>query len=471
MRKGPRFRRWSGPRSLEPCKLPPVQAPWTFLEADAEERQCFCDAAQLGGLERWPAAPENRYRRVLRLEVLGRTYYLKEFDQTLWKNRLRNRWTQPRSWLDAEREAGVTAWLRERGVPTPRPVLMGSQGARSWYLCAALAGHSLSHWQREGGLSWEELHAAARFLGGALAQGAWLPDASPDHVYLDREVAPGAPDRLALLDFHNGVCGRKPDRKLLRRVLRRFHRFAQQECIPRLRAMRFAAQLLRSAGLQGSLRRLLEGLAPLDTHGRYEVAGRSGRYRRRNPKRAAREAELLEAVWIGKPGDRVLDAPTGTGRLLESMAQRQGLRMVGSDRAWAMLREARARCPGVPLIQSDALGLGFLDRSFEGVIVFRFLHHLEESLAKEALREASRLAQDYVLVTFFHPYSLHACSRRLKELLRGRARTRFGLRPSILRCWMGELGFELVHLKADAAYRKDLWMASFRRVGGDSSAS
>ena len=442
-----------------------MQAPWTFLEADAEERECFRDAARLRALERWPAAPENRHRRVLRIEALGRTYYLKEFDHSLWKNRLRNRWTQPTSWLDAEREAAVTAWLRARDVSAPRPILMGREGGRSWYLCAALKGHSLSHWQAAGGLSWEELRSAARFLGAALALGAWLPDSSPDHVYLDREAAAGASNRFALLDFHNGVCGRRPDRKLLRRVLRRFHHFAQAQRIPRQRAMRFAAELLRSMGQKPRLRGLLGSLAPLDTHGRYEVAGRSRRYRQRNPKRAAREAELLEAVWIGKPGDRVLDAPTGTGRLLESLAQRHGVRMFGSDRAWAMLRESRERCPAAPLIQANALGLGFRDRSFDGVIVFRFLHHLEPSLARAALGEATRVAKDYVLVTFFHPYSLHALSRRSKEILAGRARTRFGLQPALLKQWMGELGFELAHQKADAAYRKDLWIASFRRVG------
>jgi len=441
-----------------------VEARWTYLEASADERLAFPDAERLWSQDMQPAAPENRHRRVFQLEGPGGTYYLKEFRHTLWKNRWRNLRTEPRSWLDGEREAGVTLWLRERGLRTPRPVLVGSSGGRSFYLCAALAGRSLADWQRAGGLEPGELRAAASFLGRALALGAWLPDSSPEHVFLDRDSPEPLQQRFALLDFHNGICARKPNRKLISRVLRRFHRQAKAMHIPRARAMVFAARLLRAAGCQAWLRTQLGALPPLDTHGRYEVQGRSARYHSRNPRRAARELALLEAVWIGRPGDRVLDAPTGTGRLLGELAQRKAARMVGSDRAWAMLEEARERCTEFPLVQSDALGLPFQSRSLDGVVIFRFLHHLQAKDADRALAEAARVADRFVIFTFFHPCSLHALNRWLKERLRGRAATRFGRWPRVWSARMQAHGFRLVSLRAEGAYRRDLWIASFERV-------
>ena len=131
----------------------------------------------------------------------------------------------------------------------------------------------------------------------------------------------------------------------------------------------------------------------------------------------------------------------------------------------AMLRESRSAGDESPLVQADAAVLPFLDGSFDGVVVFRFLHHLDEARARQVLAEATRVARAYVVVSFFHPVSFHGVMRRCKERLtgRGRARTRFAVTAGTLARWMRDLGFEPTTTAADQAFRRDFWVTAFRR--------
>jgi ubiquinone/menaquinone biosynthesis C-methylase UbiE len=230
-----------------------------------------------------------------------------------------------------------------------------------------------------------------------------------------------------------------------------------------------AVRLLRQAGRPiGERRTILRRVPPFDTHGRYEVAGRSASYRLRNPRRTARELDLLRRVWPGREGDLVLDSPAGTGRLAVILTHELGARRIAADRARAMLLEGRGQGRGgdtaLLLLQADAMQLPCRDRSVDGVVVFRLLHHLDTRAAQRVLAEACRVAERFVVVSFFHPVSFHGLSRRLREIGAGRARTRHALSLRTLRTWMAGHGFVEAAHAADAAFRRDFWLAAFVRA-------
>jgi SAM-dependent methyltransferase len=244
-------------------------------------------------------------------------------------------------------------------------------------------------------------------------------------------------------------------------VLRHFARSVQDVPIARTTALRFAVRLLRSAGCAAAARALLRRLPAIDTAARYETSGRARAYRDRSAARTVRELELLGRVWPGCAGETVLDAPCGTGRLLEFLRTR-GHGVVQADRALAMLR-SQQRPPGIAALQAHSLALPLRDGAVDGVVVFRLLHHLGRAAARAAVAEACRVARRFVVVSFFHPCSSHHASRRLRDLLRRRAPTRHAITLSRLRRWCRGLGFEPLGHGAELPWVRDLWVAAFER--------
>jgi SAM-dependent methyltransferase len=248
------------------------------------------------------------------------------------------------------------------------------------------------------------------------------------------------------------------------RVLRHFQKSVRDLGGSRRARLTFAVRLLAAARPGLDPRAVLRRLQPDDTAARYEVPGRSTAYRERSRRRGEREQQLLAAVWPGRGGERVLDAPCGTGRLLPLLRDRFGGRVCWADGALAMLAEACAdHGDGVPAVRADALHLPFADRCFHAVLMFRFLHHLPPARQEQAVAEACRCSRDFVVFSFFHPCSVHHLWRRLGELVRGTASARFPVTLGRLRRWCQRAGFELHRAAADQPYLRDLWVVSFVR--------
>ncbi|MCR9247262.1 MAG: methyltransferase domain-containing protein [bacterium] len=439
---------------------------WQLFGDDPEERERFASLATTLAHESSPAGPKNRLRSVARISVGGRTWFLKTFTRTQWKNRLRFLVTAPRASDDAGRELAVTQALRAAGIPAPRPVAYGRRGAEAFYLCAELPGDPLANWLAQPGRDPDLARAAARFCGDLLRRGFLLPDLAPDHIF----VTPGASGspRFAVLDLHNGrVAAGNPgpvDHRLLRRVLRRFARAARSTPAASPRALRFAIELIRAAGHRDA-RSVLAPLPPLWTATRYEATGKSAAYSGRNPRRAEREGRLLARVWPGQASETVLDLPCGAARLLPWLRTR-GHEVLLGDGAFAMLQQARRdRTEDVPppAMQADALALPLHDRAVAGVVQFRFLHHLPNEAARRAIAEACRVADRFVVVSFFHPCSFHHLQRRVSALL-GRPQTRFARTLGNVTREFERHGFRRHAVAADRPYARDLWLASYVRA-------
>ena len=131
---------------------------------------------------------------------------------------------------------------------------------------------------------------------------------------------------------------------------------------------------------------------------------------------ALRDPALVERILArdgARPGLRpILDAPCGTGRL-RGVFERRGMRYVGLDVSWPMLREAR-RGDETGLVMAFVDRMPFRDDSFDLVVCCRLLHHLHDPEEAEAVvRELVRVAHRMVIVSFWDAASLHAWRARV----------------------------------------------------------
>jgi ubiquinone/menaquinone biosynthesis C-methylase UbiE len=105
---------------------------------------------------------------------------------------------------------------------------------------------------------------------------------------------------------------------------------------------------------------------------------------------AAALARTLEAL----PASRTLDVACGTGFLTQHIRGE----ITGVDQSKSMLELAQAKVPEGRFVQADALELPFGDNSFERLLTSFFYGHLEEDDRRTFLREASRVADELVVV-------------------------------------------------------------------------
>ena len=127
---------------------------------------------------------------------------------------------------------------------------------------------------------------------------------------------------------------------------------------------------------------------------------------------------LVSRIEAG-PGDRVLDVATGTGAVALELQRQKGCSVVGLDQSAQMLEIARARLPGVELVEGEADKLPFPDASFDGLTFTYLLRYVDDPAATHARARARREARRD---------DRRARLRRAAEPRGARALARLGLR-------------------------------------------
>jgi SAM-dependent methyltransferase len=132
----------------------------------------------------------------------------------------------------------------------------------------------------------------------------------------------------------------------------------------------------------------------------------------------------MEWLLARFPGVRsVLEVGCGTGHFAAWFSDK-GLRVVGLERAPAMLGEVRRNLPGIPAVLGDAHRLPFRDGAMDLALFVTTLEFLDDP--EEALAEAVRVARRGLLVVALNRWSLGGLSRRwgpqARQPLLGRAR-------------------------------------------------
>lgn len=150
------------------------------------------------------------------------------------------------------------------------------------------------------------------------------------------------------------------------------------------------------------------------------------------------EAVILDALDPEQPLGRVLDVGTGTGRMMQLLADRAE-RAVGLDSSHSMLSVARANLEraGVgnwELRQGDVHSPPLDPGSFDLVVIHQVLHYLDDP--GRAVAEAARLVAPggRLLVVDFAPHQ--------HDFLRAAAHRRLGFAHSQLVDWFDHAGFD-----------------------------
>ena len=159
-----------------------------------------------------------------------------------------------------------------------------------------------------------------------------------------------------------------------------------------------------------------------------------------------RERRLLQRVFeIVGTHDRVLDLPSGTGRLFRTI-QPFGRRWYETDVSREMLKLARVNLEQWKphLVQASAFHMPYKTGAFDCVFSARLTHHIPDPAERDRfIRELGRVSSDWVVLTFFHTWSVKNVLRRIRWLW-NRKRPKITMTTGELRDVARTAGLELV---------------------------
>lgn len=139
-------------------------------------------------------------------------------------------------------------------------------------------------------------------------------------------------------------------------------------------------------------------VADYQTYVREYFAEDAKTYDQRERLRRRMRRQLLRAAAPG-PGERALDACTGTGEVALALAA-AGAVVTGVDLSPDMLALAKRKAERAPVefLTGDTTALPFPDKSFDLCTLSMGLHCMPADVRQGTLRELSRLARDRVVL-------------------------------------------------------------------------
>ena len=160
-----------------------------------------------------------------------------------------------------------------------------------------------------------------------------------------------------------------------------------------------------------------------------------------------REYGVIERVFriVGGGHQRFLDLPSGTGRLFRAFRP-YGENFFETDVSHEMLKLARENLGEFKphLVNASAFHIPYKDGSFDCVFSARLTHHIPETKERDQfIRELVRVSRQWVVMTFFHTWSLKNVVRRLRWIFT-RKRSKITMTTGELREVAKTAGLELV---------------------------
>ena len=192
-------------------------------------------------------------------------------------------------------------------------------------------------------------------------------------------------------------------------------------------------------------------------------------YQHRKVHKHVNEMKLLDRAFALIPKDRtVLDLPCGGGRVFLRLAEK-GYKVRAADLSDAMIAVAQQNADnaglGIKVEKADVEALSFSDRSVDAIVCFRLFQHFPTpAIRQRAVNVMCRVAGQYVVMSYFSPYSWTQAKLIVREKLGGRKLRKFPTSLSEVEGYFASNGYRLVKDFAQLPLLHTLHLAVFERI-------
>lgn len=201
---------------------------------------------------------------------------------------------------------------------------------------------------------------------------------------------------------------------------------------------------------------------------RIKTEAETEKYQRRRPARERVELKLVQrALRLISNNHRVLDIPCGAGRVTILLA-RQGYSVTGAELSAPMIAATRENIARAGLTcavhKEDIESMSYKDSAFDIIVCFRLFHHFPDvEVRRRVVKELCRVAERYVVLSYFDPRSLTSVKRRLRASLGGKRSKQHATSLTEVRGYFRDNGFRLVRDFAQMPIVRTLHLALFER--------
>ncbi len=167
-------------------------------------------------------------------------------------------------------------------------------------------------------------------------------------------------------------------------------------------------------------------------------------------------------------GLSILDIPCGGGRFSLYLAER-GFEVMSGDRSPDMVditeRTLRDAGHSAAARVLDVESLDLDDRSLDAIFCFRLFHHIpHKEVRSTVVRELCRVADQYVVMSYFNSRCLNMVRRRTRDRLKGKIYKKYGTPLSEVCDYFANNGFDLVSDTPERRWLRPLHIAVFKRA-------
>ena len=191
-------------------------------------------------------------------------------------------------------------------------------------------------------------------------------------------------------------------------------------------------------------------------------------YTQRKKKKHESEMKLIEKALTPLTNvESFLDAPCGVGRAT-MLLEKQGYKTTGVDLGDGAVEVARKEIARLGLHskveKANLEGLPFQDSSFDAVFCFRFFHHLPTpEIRARIVAELCRVADKYVLISYFSPFSITSIKRSIRKKSGGKSSSQFATPMDEVKRYFAQNGFELLKNYPQKQFFHTLHLAVFMK--------
>ena len=139
-----------------------------------------------------------------------------------------------------------------------------------------------------------------------------------------------------------------------------------------------------------------------------------------------REKQLIEASIKNSaiiPPARIIDLPTGTGRVSIVLAN-LGYNVLGVDISEEMIKQGKAKIQGTEIEKRvefqvcDGASLPLQDAEFDCSVSLRLFGHVPPQIRTSILKELNRVSKSHVVVAYYGIHTLQSIMRKKKRAQR-----------------------------------------------------